>query len=198
MVRKSDDAITEVVTADLGVNAQTLDQVLHLAVEIAREGREGRKIGTLFVVGDTERVLKMSKSLILDPLLGHADDLKHIDDPNMRETIKELAQVDGGFIVRDDGVVVSGAQYISASSAGIDLPLGLGARHMAAASVTKYTEAVAVVVSESSIVRLFDNGRLVSEIIPELWMLSRYSAHLKGPGSKHRTQGEVTVVRKMV
>jgi DNA integrity scanning protein DisA with diadenylate cyclase activity len=25
---------------------------VHLAVEVAREGREGRKIGTLFVVGD--------------------------------------------------------------------------------------------------------------------------------------------------
>ncbi len=164
-----------------GVNEKTLEAVIFLALEIAREGREGRKIGTLFVVSDHEEVLKRSKNLILDPLFGHPDEMKKIDDPNMRETVKELAQLDGAFIVADNGVVVSACRYIDASSKGIELPLGLGSRHMAAASITKDTKAVAVVVSESSIVRVFDDGRIVSEIIPEIWLLSRYSIHLTGP-----------------
>ena len=164
-----------------GVNEKTLEAVIFLALEIAREGREGRKIGTLFVVSDHEEVLKRSKNLILDPLSGHPDEIKKIDDPNMRETVKELAQLDGAFIVADNGVVVSACRYIDASSKGIELPLGLGSRHMAAASITKDTKAVAVVVSESSIVRVFDDGRIVSEIIPEIWLLSRYSIHLTGP-----------------
>ncbi len=164
-----------------GIDRAVLESVITLAVEIAREGREGRKIGTLFTVFDAEEVLKRSKCLILDPLLGHPDRLKHIDDPDMRETVKELAQLDGAFVVDDHGVVVSACRYLNASSEGIDLPLGLGARHMAGASISKETRAVAVVVSESSVVRVFDNGHLVSEIIPELWMLSRYSIHLTRP-----------------
>ncbi len=74
------------------INVDTLEKVILLAIEIAREGREGRKIGTMFVVSDSDEVLKCSKCLILDPFLGHPDSQKHIDNHNMRETIKELAQ----------------------------------------------------------------------------------------------------------
>jgi len=158
------------------VNPDTLKKVLSLAMEIAREGREGRKIGTLFVIADTEETLKNSRPMILDPLYGHPESKKRIDDPGMRETVKELAQLDGGFIVTEDGVVLSASRYIDSTSEGLNLPLGLGSRHMAAASITKKTNAVAVVVSESSMVRVFDNGEIVGEIIPELWMLREYSA----------------------
>jgi diadenylate cyclase len=89
--------------------------VISLAVEIAREGREGRKIGTLFTVYDAEAVLERSRCLILDPLLGHPDHVKRVDDHDMRETVKELAQLDGAFVVDDKGVVVSACRYLSAS-----------------------------------------------------------------------------------
>ncbi len=100
-----------------------------------------------------------------------------IDDQSMRETVKELAQLDGAFIVSDDGVVISACRYINATYEGIKLSLGLGSRHIAAASITKKTNAVAVVVLESSMVRVFDNGEIISEIIPEIWMLTQYSSH---------------------
>ncbi len=158
------------------VDPENLKSVLNLAMEIAREGREGRKIGTMFVIADTDSTLKRSRPMILDPLYGHPDTAKRIDDPGMRETLKELAQLDGAFIITDSGVVLSACRYIDATSEGLDLPLGLGSRHMAAASITKTTSAVAVVVSESSMVRVFDNGGIVGEIIPELWMLRQYGA----------------------
>ena len=164
-----------------GVNREVLVQTIALAVEIAREGREGRKIGTLFVVGDSGEVMKNSKPLILDPLQGHADEDKHINDPNVRESLKELAQLDGAFVVSNAGVVLSAARYIDANSDDLDVPLGLGSRHMAAASVSNYTDAVAVAVSESSMVRMFDDGELISEIIPEVWMMNGYSTKLNGP-----------------
>ena len=160
---------------------QVLEHTIELAVEIAREGREGRRIGTLFVVADEGEVLKRSKNMILDPLLGHPDDQKRICDPNIRETIKELAQLDGAFIVSGGGVVLSAARYINASMATIDLPMGLGSRHVAAASITSETRAVAVVVSQSAIVRIFDGGRLVAEIIPEIWLFSKASIKIPGP-----------------
>jgi len=124
-------------------NVDTLEETIQLAVEIAREGREGHKIGTLFVVSDEAETLKRSRSLILDPLYGHPPEVKRISDPDMRETIKELAQLDGAFIVGGDGVVISAARYINASADGIELPLGLGSRHVAAASITRDTHAVA-------------------------------------------------------
>ncbi|MDQ4127498.1 MAG: diadenylate cyclase [Actinomycetota bacterium] len=185
----------EICSERRGVNTVVLEQTVALAVEIAREGREGRKIGTLFVVGDTEAVLKTSRPLILDPLQGHPDEHKKIDDPNVRETLKELAQLDGAFVVSDEGVVLSAARYLDATSDDLNLPLGLGSRHMAAASVSSRTSAVAVAVSESSMVRVFDNGELISEIIPELWMWNGYNSGLKGPTSTRRDD-ELTVISR--
>ena len=205
MAATNPDALREVCSGRSGVDPDTLEAVLSLAVEIAREGREGRKIGTLFVVGDTDAVLAQSRSLVLDPLYGHPDDARRVADPAFRETVKELAQLDGGFIVTDEGIVVSAARYIDASSDGVDIPLGLGSRHMAGASITLRTEAVAIVASESSVVRMFDQGEIVAEILPELWMLRRYAADLGLPslldGRAHRSQtddGAVVVSRPSV
>ena len=177
------------------VNTGVLKQVVSLAVEIAREGREGRKIGTLFVVGDSGEVVRRSKPMILDPLQGHPDEDKSIDDLNMRETIKELAQLDGAFVVSNAGVVLSAARYIDAASDSLNLPLGLGSRHMAGASISRQTDAVAVVVSESSMVRMFDDGELVSEIVPELWMIEGYRSRLEGQ-TLTRQEEDITVITR--
>ena len=155
--------------------------LVDLAIEIAREGREGRKIGTLFVIGDEEEVEKISRCLILDPLMGHPKTQKKLSDPNLRETVKELAQLDGGFIVSTDGHVLSAARYFKVASLDFDLLLGLGTRHIAAASISQQTEALAVVVSESSIVRIFSHGELMTEILPEVWLMSRFSPHVVHP-----------------
>ncbi len=175
-MKMPEDMFCEICSEKRGINPNTLKEVIILAVEIAREGREGRRIGTMFVVSDSENVMQHSRSLILDPLQGHPDHLKRLTDTDMRETVKELAQLDGAFVVSDNGTVVSACRYLDSFSEGINLPLGLGSRHMAAASITKLTNSVAVVVSESSVVRVIDDGEIVSEIIPELWMFKRYTA----------------------
>jgi DNA integrity scanning protein DisA with diadenylate cyclase activity len=153
---------------------RTLEEIILLAVEIAREGREGRKIGTLFVVGDVEAVLDRSRPLLLDPLYGHAPELLQVDRPDLRETVKELAQLDGAFLVSDDGTFVSAGRFIDVdlSSPSNFLP-GLGTRHAAAASISGATGAIAVVVSQSSVVRVFAGGKIKAEIIPELFLLSQ-------------------------
>jgi diadenylate cyclase len=153
----------------------TLERVVELAVEIAREGREGRKIGTLFVVGDTGAVLDRSRQLMLDPLFGHPDEALDVNRPEFRETVKELAQLDGAFVVDDGGVFRSAARYVDVDLGVIDLPAGLGTRHAAAASISATTRATAVAVSQSSVVRLFASGEVRAEIIPELFLLSRQS-----------------------
>jgi diadenylate cyclase len=153
---------------------RTLEEVIQLAVEIAREGREGRKVGTLFVIGDVDNVLAQSHTLLLDPLYGHPSEILRVDQPDFRETVKEFAQLDGAFVVSDDGTFVSAGRYIDVdvSSPENFLP-GLGTRHAAGASVSRMTNAVAVVVSQSSVVRVFAGGSLRAEIIPELFLMSR-------------------------
>jgi diadenylate cyclase len=186
----------EICTEKREVDTRVLEETVSLAVEIAREGREGRKIGTLFVVGDSGEVMKRSKPLILDPLHGHPDESKQIANPDVRETIKELAQLDGAFLISNAGVVLSAARYIDAASDSLDLPLGLGSRHMAGASISRQTRAVAVVVSESSMVRMFDDGELVSEIVPELWMIDGYTSRMEGRIFTRRDE-DVTVIGRV-
>ncbi len=173
-------------------DSDVLEPLIELAVEIAREGREGRRIGTLFTLGDEEAVLARSRSLILDPLAGHPEESRHVSNLNLRGTVKELAQLDGGFVVSRSGVFVSACRYLDAAASLVDMPLGLGSRHIAAANMSSVTNAVGIVVSESSVVRLFCHGSLVGEIIPELWMINRAS-YFDGLGKKEQV-GELTVV----
>src|SRR5579872_4014831 len=170
-----------------------VESLIELAVEIAREGREGRRIGTLFTLGDEQEVLARSRALILNPLEGHPESVRHITDPNMRGTIKELAQLDGAFVVSAAGIVIAACRYLDAAASPVDVPLGLGSRHIAAAHISSATRAVGVVVSESAVVRLFCHGGLIGEIIPELWMLKRYDIQAGGPMLKE-TVGDLAVI----
>ena len=151
----------------------TLEEVVMLSVELAREGREGRKIGTMFVVGDVDEVSERSRPLLLDPLYGHPAELRHVSLPEFRETVKELAQLDGAFLVSDDGTFVSAGRYVDVELSGDNFLGGLGTRHAAAASISAVTGAIPVVVSQSSIVRVFAEGEVRAEIVPELFLMSR-------------------------
>lgn len=151
----------------------TLEEVVMLSVELAREGREGRKIGTMFVVGEVDAVLERSRPLLLDPLYGHPAELRHVSLPEFRETVKELAQLDGAFLVSDDGTFVSAGRYVDVELSGDNFLGGLGTRHAAAASISAVTGAIPVVVSQSSIVRVFAGGEVRAEIVPELFLMSR-------------------------
>lgn len=182
--------------SERNVSSKVLQSVLELSVELALEGREGRKIGTLFTVGDEEHVLKHCRSLILDPLYGHPEQLKRIDNAAMRETVKELAQLDGAFIVSGEGVIISAARYLDAPSERVVLPLGLGARHVAAAAISLHTTAVAIVVSSSSIVLTFDDGEIVGEILPELFGIGRDSIFIPDPIIEESKDKKITIVTK--
>ncbi len=170
-------------------NREVMQSVVTLAVELAREGREGHRVGTVFTVGDHEQVLQRSRPMILDPVYGHDPSLLGIHDPNLRETLKELALLDGAFIITDEGQVVAACRYLDAPAGGLELPLGLGSRHVAAAAITRVTSCTAVVVSESAVVRVFHQGELLAEIVPELWLLSREMIHLRGPVDEREYAG---------
>ena len=145
----------------------TLKMVVDLSIEIGREGREGKPVGTVFVIGDTRKVMTSSHALVFDPVKGYSRKERNLFDPKVREGIKEIAQMDGAFIVAPDGTVEAASRYIDASAEGITLSKGLGARHWAAAAITRKTKAVAVAVSESSgTVRIFSDGEVFLRIEP--------------------------------
>jgi diadenylate cyclase len=178
------------------LSAEVVRSTLDLAIEIAREGREGRRIGTLFTLGAHEAVLEHSRPLILDPLAGHAESSRKITDPNFRGTVKELAQLDGAFVIAESGVFVAACRYLDARALGLKLPDGLGARHMAAAAISKTTGAVGIVVSQTATVRVFKSGVLVAEILPELWLLGRYSSYLSGASRTEQRDNVAVLLRE--
>lgn len=141
-------------------------RVVDLASELGQEGREGKPVGSLFVVGDTERVLPMTRQLILNPFRGYPESDRNVLDVAMEETVKELSTLDGAFVVRGDGVIESCGSHIRVSGTGEDGQMqGLGARHHAAAAITEVTDAISVTVSESTgTVTVFRNGRILTEI----------------------------------
>lgn len=149
------------------VPLETLQTVVNLALEIGREGREGKPVGTLFVVGDTRKVLASSYPTGFDPVKGYSRKERNIQNAKVREGIKEIAQMDGGIVIASDGTVEAAARYLDAPAAGITMTKGLGARHWAAASISRATKAIAVTVSESSgTVRLFQNGEVILRVEP--------------------------------
>ncbi len=149
------------------VPLDTLRTVVDLAVEIGREGREGKPVGTLLVVGDHRNALEHCHPVGFDPVRGYNRKERNLDDARVREGIKEIAQMDGAIIVSADGTVAAAAQYVSAPAANITLSKGLGTRHWAAAAISRATKAVAVAVSESTgTVRIFQNGEVMLRIEP--------------------------------
>ncbi len=151
------------------VDYTVLKAVLNLAIDIGREGREGKKIGTAFVVSDTDKVMGMSHQIILNPYEGHKKKDRDVKDEKSWETVKEFAQLDGMFIVDEQGFIVAAGRYLDVSARDVDLPPGLGGRHLAAAAISRCTKAVAITVSESSgVVSVYRGGKDVFTIDPRV------------------------------
>ena len=167
------------------VPLETLKLVVDLAVEIGREGREGKPVGTLFIVGDSRKVMQSSHSAGFDPVRGYSRSERRLSDPRVREGIKEIAQLDGAFVIGSDATVEGAARYIDASAENVSVAKGLGARHWAAAAVTRRTKSVAVAVSETSgTVRIFQNGEVVLRIEPFRRAMKWKDFEYEPPGSE--------------
>jgi hypothetical protein len=156
-------AYPAVAPADLA--AEVFERALTLATQLAVEGREGRPVGALFVLGDSAKVLAQSRQLVLNPFHGHPESERNLLDPAVEETIKEFAALDGAFVVRGDGVVLTAGTHLVPDGGYVALSGGLGTRHAAAAGITAATAAVSVCVSQSTgTVTVFKDGHLIADI----------------------------------
>jgi diadenylate cyclase len=146
-------------------SSQVIEALIHTAMEIGAEGYEGRAVGTIIVVGDSTVVMEQSRQLTLNPFQGISESERNALDPPIREAVKTFAALDGAFIAREDGVVLAAGRYLLSMSRDVKLPMGLGARHSAAASMTAESKAVAITVSQTTgTVRVFREGEIVLEL----------------------------------
>ncbi|MXV62455.1 diadenylate cyclase [Natronorubrum sp. JWXQ-INN-674] len=165
------DAETHTGIYDLFVKSraepEVVKAVLELAIELGKKGQKGKPVGALFVVGDAGKVMNKSRPLSYNPFeKSHV----HVGDPIVNVMLKEFSRLDGAFIISDAGKIVSAYRYLEPSAEGVDIPKGLGARHMAGGAITRDTNAITIVLSESDgLVRAFKAGELILEVDPEAY-----------------------------
>ena len=140
-------------------------RLVDIALLIAAEGREGHPIGTTFVLGSRAELRKHLRQLVLNPFSGHRPNRRDIHNPDIIDTVREFAALDGAFIVSRKGKFASAGTYLEAETSRVRLRSGLGARHRSAAALTAVTNSVALVVSSSSRnVTIFHRGQTLLEL----------------------------------
>ncbi len=138
---------------------------LSLAIELGNQGKEGKPVGTIFVLGDEEKVMQLSRQMIINPFKGYEPDERNILNPTLKETVRELSSVDGAIVIAGNGEIIAAGRYLGATMEDAEIPKGLGSRHIAAAGITALTNAIAIVISESTgDVRIFKNGSILMAI----------------------------------
>ncbi|WP_052464527.1 DNA integrity scanning protein DisA nucleotide-binding domain protein [Geoalkalibacter subterraneus] len=147
------------------ITPEVFERVLDIATTLGYEGREGKPVGTTFVIGDVEKVMQLSRQMVLNPFRGYTEEERNILDPSLEETVKEFAVIDGAFVIQADGHIEAAGVYLKPETGGESLPRGLGTRHRSAAGITATTEAVAITVSESTgTVTVFRGGNILIEL----------------------------------
>lgn len=147
------------------IRRPVFERVLRIAMELAHEGREGKPVGAIFVVGDHREVLRLSAEGRINPFKGYTEKHRNILDETIGDTIKEVAKMDGAFIIKGTGVIVSACTNLRPVLSGSAMPQGLGSRHAAAAAITANTKSIAITLSESTgDVRVWRRGALITEI----------------------------------
>ncbi|MDD1703386.1 MAG: PAS domain S-box protein [Methanoregula sp.] len=164
-VRISTDTWKDQVIADTDIREEVFDTVFHISTEISIEGREGKAVGTTFLIGDTKNVLTKSRQIMLNAFEGHQPEMRMVTNPDLKENIKEFAQLDGAFVITGDGFIEASGRYITVDSSKVTLPKGMGTRHNSVAAMTSVTKAVGIVVSQSGGgITIFKNGQILKKI----------------------------------
>lgn len=146
-------------------DTDALHAALSLALEIAREGREGRSIGTAFIIGEIEELKRWSHQGVLNPYEGHPESVRDVRVKENWESVKEFSQLDGVFLIDKNGIIGASGRYLDADGRDVHLQSGLGGRHLATAAITKVAPAIGITVSESGgVVRVFVGGSAVARI----------------------------------
>ncbi|MBE6413092.1 MAG: hypothetical protein E7035_00895 [Verrucomicrobiaceae bacterium] len=144
------------------IKPEVLERIIDIATELSIEGREGKPVGCIFIVGNENELKPHLKQLILNPFSGYKPEDRNILNPFMDETLKEYSLIDGAFIIDENGIMLSAGTLIHTPDFRLQLPGGLGARHAAAYAISLMTDCIAVVVSSSTgYITMFRKGQTI-------------------------------------
>jgi DNA integrity scanning protein DisA with diadenylate cyclase activity len=161
--------ITDLVKLTDGIRPMVLECAVAIAGKIGEAAQRGRRIGAILMLGDSVKALEGSKQLIPNPFQGHDKAARMLTNPDIHDALVELSKLDGAFVVRGDGFIETAGVFLATSGVEVELPVGLGARHVAAAATTARTAATAIVVSATDgNVRVFSGGRMVLRMDPDI------------------------------
>ena len=164
-VRISTDTWKDIVVADTDVQEAVFDAVFHICTEISIEGREGKSVGTTFLIGDADNVMAKSRQISINAFEGQKPESRMITNHDIKENIKEFAQLDGAFVIDGNGYIRAQSRYITVDTSNVSLPKGMGTRHNSVAAMTQVTNAVGIVVSQSGGgLTIFKNGMILKKI----------------------------------
>ncbi len=162
---RMDKGMYKILFTAKNIDPDVVKEVLEIAVELGKKGREGKPVGSTFIIGDSGEVMNRSTQITYNPFQGS---LVNVQDEIVRSMIKEYSRLDGAFVISGKGKILAAARFLECGKEGIKMPKGLGARHMAAASITKNTDSIAIVLSESDVmIRIFWDGEMIEELDPE-------------------------------
>ncbi|HSM56187.1 MAG TPA: diadenylate cyclase [Candidatus Sulfomarinibacteraceae bacterium] len=163
-------SVTDLLRLTDGIRPNAMEATLAVASKIGRVVRRGSdRIGAIFMLGDSDAVLAGSRQLVPNPFSGHEGAMRTIANEGLHDALIELAKLDGAFVLRGDGFIRAAAVFLASNmpEETVEIPTGLGARHLVAATMTARTEATAVVVSATDgNIRVFAGGRLVLQLDP--------------------------------
>lgn len=162
-------AVSDLLKLTDGIQPKVLESAVVVACKIGRAARRGKRIGAIFMLGDSINVLEGSKQLVPNPFQGHEKTNRMLTNTDIHDALVELSKLDGAFVLRGDGFIQAAGVFLTSPPAETELVAGLGARHAAAAAATMRTAATAIVVSATDgNVRAFSGGKMVLQIDPDV------------------------------
>jgi len=145
----------------------TIMAVIDIALDIGALGREGKSVGTIFAIGDSEKVMAKSHQAVFNPFRGYSREERMVNRPEVVESLKEIAKLDGAFVITEDGAVEAAGRHLDARAGHFEQRKGFGSRHRSAAAISRETDCVSVVVSESTgRVTIFAAGKIIGSLEP--------------------------------
>ncbi|MGA1872413.1 MAG: DNA integrity scanning protein DisA nucleotide-binding domain protein [Thermoplasmatota archaeon] len=155
-----------------GKKKAVLRRTLDILIALSLKGYEGKPVGAIFLVGDIDGIRRHTSQMIINPFKGWRD--VNILDEKQRPTFEAFCQLDGAFILDHRGfahyagrmIHVKGDMDCDMDGGGrqtIDRT-GTGTRSRAARYITERTKTVAVSLSHSGEISMFERGKEIGRV----------------------------------
>jgi diadenylate cyclase len=148
-------------TSLMSNNIGSLISTINVALTMANV-RHGTISGTMFTIGDSHKILQMSRHFVFEPFHAYPREKRNISDPSIRSTLEKYTRLDGAFVISEDGTIEEIVTTINPPQGITEVMPGLGSRHTAANAISNHTSAFVVTVSQSGgNVSVFKEGKVI-------------------------------------